>query len=109
MANKVIVGVSGGPDSMYLLTKIYRKRLHTPVAVHVNYNFREESVKEMELVKEFCKRNKIEFHILDVTKEVKEKYSHISNKQSMARRIRYDFYKQIANELGITKVFLSDL
>ena len=41
-----------------------------------------------------------------LTEEVKEKYSHISNKQSMARRIRYDFYKQIANELEITKVFL---
>ena len=45
MANKAIVGVSGGPDSMCFLTKIAKNRLYSPVAVHINYNFRNESVK----------------------------------------------------------------
>jgi len=103
---KVIVGVSGGPDSMYLLYKLYNKKTVTPIVAHVNYNFRPESVKETELVRKFCDKNNIELYVLEVNDKVKRKYKHFSNKQQMAREIRYDFYIEVANKVNARYLYL---
>jgi tRNA(Ile)-lysidine synthase len=107
MNKKVVVGVSGGPDSMYLLYKLYKKNRVTPVVAHVNYNFREESVKETELVRNFCKQNNIELYVLEVTEELLKEYAQYNNKQQMARIIRYDFYKDVANKVKAKDIYLA--
>ncbi|RKX67460.1 MAG: tRNA lysidine(34) synthetase TilS [Tenericutes bacterium] len=103
LRKKVLVAVSGGPDSMYLLNKLNRKALIEPVAIHVNYNFRPESKTEEQLVSKFCKRNNIHLHIFNVTDKVLENYSMFKNKQHMAREIRYDFFVK-ASKLENTSI-----
>ena len=107
MNKKVIVAVSGGPDSMYLLFKLYKKRKVTPIVAHVNYNFREESVNETRMVIDFCKANKIKVHVLEVTPEVKEKYKHFANKQHMAREVRYDFFMKVADRYETKDIYVA--
>lgn len=104
---KVLVAVSGGPDSMALLGKMLRKRKYFPIVCHINYNFREESVKETELVEIFCKQYNIPFFFLNVDDEVLEKYKKINNKQAMARKIRYDFFLKIAEQEKINDIFIA--
>ena len=104
---KVIVGVSGGPDSMYLLYKLYKKKSVTPVVAHINYNFREESVNETKLVRKFCDKNNIELYVLDVDQKILNKYNHLSNKQQMAREIRYDFFIELANKVKAETIYIA--
>jgi tRNA(Ile)-lysidine synthase len=104
---KVIVAVSGGPDSMYLLYKLNKSKFIDPVVAHVNYNFRPESKLETEMVVKFCKDNNIKVHTLNVDKEILNKYSHLSNKQQLAREIRYDFFKELAEKYETKEVYIA--
>ena len=106
MSKKVIVAVSGGPDSMYLLYKLYKKRKVTPIVAHVNYNFRPESVEETSMVIDFCKANDIYINVLDVTPEVINEYKHFTNKQHMAREIRYDFFMKVADKHDTKEIYI---
>ena len=105
MENKAIVAVSGGPDSMYLLSKLREKNFELIIA-HVNYNLRKESTKESDFLKDFCEKNNLKFNIKNINKDDWEKYSYLKNKQSMAREIRYDFFKEIAEMNNINVVYV---
>ena len=62
--NGVIVSLSGGVDSMVVLSCLLRLRLenHFPIyVVSINYNLREESKDEAEFLKSFCRFNNIIF------------------------------------------------
>ncbi len=88
----IILGCSGGPDSMallYLLCKI-RKHLDINIVVaHVNHNVRKESYDELLFVSDYCKKNKITFECMTI-----EKYSD-DNFENEARMIRYDFFSSL--------------
>ncbi len=93
-SNNIFVAVSGGPDSMYLLftlKNIYKNKIIN--ALHVNYNFRSESISEKEKLKKYCIDNNIIFDCLEVDENVKKKYHMYKNKQDMARKIRYDYFE----------------
>lgn len=81
----IVIGVSGGPDSMALLS--LSLFLNTKViCAHVNHNVRKESYDEAIMVKDFCKKNNIIFHQMTI-----DKYSN-ENFHKTARDKRYDFY-----------------
>lgn len=105
MANKIVVGVSGGPDSMNLLYKLRRKKKRLIVA-HVNYNFRPDSIEETEIIIDFCRKHNIEFRVLNVDEKVLERYKVIKNIQSKARKIRFDFFEQLAKTYETKTVML---
>ena len=70
------VAVSGGLDSMCLLWTL--KRLNLPLHVlHVNYNLRgTESIKDANLVKDYCKKIGVPFtiHAVDFKEFLKKKW-----------------------------------
>lgn len=87
----LIVGFSGGYDSMsllhilYELSKIYGFNV---VAVHLNHNWRgEEAVKEMENCKNFAKNLGIDFYTETLDKN--EKHT-----ETRARELRYEFFNK---------------
>ena len=60
----IVVGVSGGPDSMTLLhvLKSLKKELDIRIiCAHVNHNQRKESDEEEAYVREYCRKNDILF------------------------------------------------
>ena len=66
--DSIVVGVSGGPDSMTLLSILLKlkEEFHLKIYVaHVNHMLRENAIKDEEYVKEFCKKNNIEINIID--------------------------------------------
>ena len=87
----IIVGCSGGPDSMALadmLLKIKDKYNLSIVLACVNYNVRKESTKEADYVATFAKNNNLFFELLSI-----EEYGD-DNFENEARNIRYNFYEQ---------------
>lgn len=88
----VIVGVSGGPDSMALLSILSDFREKLPfniVCAHVNHNVRKESEQEKEFVKDFCQERNIVFEYYKI-----EHYSD-DNFHNEARTIRYHFFENL--------------
>lgn len=104
---KVIIGVSGGPDSMFLLSNLLKKKSNFDILVaHVNYNLRKESKKEEILVKEYCTKNSVKFYSKNCSKNDYLKYKKFKNKQFIYRMIRYDFFKKIAREENTRILYL---
>ena len=57
--DKVVVCLSGGPDSMCLLdllTKLRETKSIEIIAAHVNHNVRRASAKEALFVKDYCQK-----------------------------------------------------
>lgn len=104
---KIVIGVSGGPDSIYLLNQLHNNHRYEPIVVHVNYHLRESSDEEQKFVEDFCKERNIQIIVKDVTVDDWEKYSYLSNKQSMAREIRYDEYIKVAQYNNCKDIFIA--
>ncbi|WNE41335.1 MAG: tRNA(Ile)-lysidine synthase [Mycoplasmataceae bacterium] len=88
-----IIGVSGGPDSMFLLDKM-RKLGYNVVAAHVNYEKRLDSYVDEKIVFDYCNKFGIQFFLHKPTSYGK------GNFQNIAREIRYNFFFDIADKLS---------
>ena len=105
--DKVLVGVSGGPDSVTLLHILHslKKEYSLNILVaHLDHKFRgEESKADRIFCQELAKKYGLEivFEEIDVPKIAEEKG--ISPEEA-ARFERYDFFKRAAKERGIKKI-----
>lgn len=110
--DKIIVAVSGGPDSMALIDILYKLKedfalnynINYSISVaHVNHMLREESKDEKVYVENFCNERKINFYYLE--KDVKtESVLHKMGTEEYARKIRYDFFEEIREKTGANKI-----
>lgn len=99
----IIVGVSGGVDSMVLLDKLYKKHQTDLVIAHVNYQKRKDSYLDEVVINEYIKDKDIIFEKLVVGSD-----SYTSdNFQKQARVIRYNFYRDLAHKYQTKKVYLA--
>lgn len=105
---KSLIALSGGPDSMFLLNKLNSEGVNL-VAVMINYNWREESVQEVEMVTKYCKENGIELIVDSIPKDFNynEAYPLIKNKQAQARHYRYDKFKEVCLDKNIDTIFVA--
>ena len=83
-----LLACSGGPDSMALFDMLYKEGYKFDVA-HVNYKSRNESDLEEELVKNYAHKCGVKCHVLE------KKCSSAANFENEARKIRYNFFKNI--------------
>jgi tRNA(Ile)-lysidine synthetase-like protein len=91
----VVIGCSGGPDSMCLLHLLceLKKELNFKVIVaHMNHKQRIESDEEATFVKQFCLDNNCDFEYYELHTNIP------SNFHSEARHIRYQFYDEVINK-----------
>ncbi|MDR4888524.1 tRNA lysidine(34) synthetase TilS [Fredinandcohnia sp. QZ13] len=92
----IIVGVSGGPDSLALLHYLFHHYKEvTLIAAHVDHMFRgKESEEDLLYVKDFCESFQIPFESIqiDVTSYKKE---HGLSSQVAAREVRYEFFNEV--------------
>ena len=109
--DRVIVGVSGGPDSISLLNILNRfknnKILNFEIiAVHINHQIREEANDDEEYVKDYCEKNQIKFFAkrIDVIK-----YAN-NNKMGLeeaGRKLRYEFFDEIVEKEKANKIAIA--
>ncbi len=104
--DKVVIGVSGGPDSMTLLNVLnnLKEKLAIKIYVaHVNHMIREEADEETEYVKEFCEKIGVDFFYKRIDVESEAKKLKIGTEEA-GRNIRYKFFDEILNKVGANKI-----
>lgn len=92
-----LVAVSFGPDSMALLHSLITQGFSLRVA-HVNYHKRAESDFEQDNLIQYCFTHDIPIDVLDVRRKITGNFQH------EARRIRYDFFLQLAEKYRLSAV-----
>jgi tRNA(Ile)-lysidine synthase len=104
-AENVLVGVSGGPDSMALLhilhtlAPIYRLRL---AVAHLNHGLRSiDADKDESFVKQAAGRLRIPFHRRQANLKTQN-----GSIEEQAREARYAFFHEVMNRHGYTKTAL---
>ena len=96
-AQPVVVGVSGGVDSVVLLRLLVVSG-YQPVAVHVNYGLRgPASDADEALVRDLCAA-------WDVPHHVERAALDAGNVQAEARNVRYQAFRSVAEEVGAQAV-----
>ena len=104
--DKVVIGVSGGPDSMTLLNVLnnLKEKLGIKIYVaHINHMIREEADEETEYVKEFCEKIGVDFFYKRIDVESEAKKLKIGTEEAR-RNIRYKFFDEILNKVGANKI-----
>lgn len=104
--DKIVIGVSGGPDSMCLLDSLYclKEKLQIEIVVaHINHMIRKEADEETTYVQKYCENKQIKCFVkkIDVEKLAKEQKI---GTEEMGRKIRYEFFKQIAQQENANKI-----
>lgn len=111
--DKIVLGVSGGPDSLsmlYVLNNIRnnpKNKLDFEIVVaHINHMIREEANGEEKFVQEFCKEIDVQFFSkrIDVLKYANN--NKISTEEA-GRKIRYEFFDEILEKTGANKIAIA--
>ncbi len=109
--DKIVLGVSGGPDSMCMLNAIEELKncqkgpslMAKIVVAHVNHMIRQEADEDERYVKAYCEKKGIEFY----TKSIDvEKLAH-TNKigiEEAGRMARYQFFNEVVKQTGANKI-----
>jgi tRNA(Ile)-lysidine synthase len=103
----IVVGLSGGPDSiclLHLLCSIKEEMNLKIAAAHINHMFRgEDADEDQKFSREICKSLDVDFFWkkIDVGNYAKE--NGLSS-ETAGREIRYDFFCEIMNRLDFSKI-----
>lgn len=108
--DKVVVGVSGGPDSICLLDILNNIKNDDSiplkfelVVAHINHNIRKEAKDDEEYVKNYCKNNKIECYVLNI-EVLKKALDEKIGTEEAGRNARYEFFEKILKETDSNKI-----
>ncbi len=91
--DKIVLGVSGGPDSLSLLWCLYTLK-YDIVVCHINHGLRKKADLDESFVREFCKKYKIPFHVKHIDLKNKKTLNGMSTEEA-GRKARYDFFNEI--------------
>lgn len=91
--DKIVVGVSGGPDSMCLLD-IFRKFKYNIVVAHVNHLIREDAIDDEKYVENYCNSFNIPIYIKRIDVKEKANINKIGLEEA-GRYARYAFYEEV--------------
>ena len=102
---RVLVGVSGGVDSVVLLHVLGALGFEREVA-HVNFGLRgADSDGDEAFVRQLCQEQDIPVHV-DTPSTVRYAEDHTLSIQMAARELRYAFFERIARDSGLRRLAL---
>lgn len=104
--DRVVVGVSGGADSVCLLFVLLELRKRIPLSlyvVHINHGIRDEAGEDASYVESLCKDRDIPFYLVKENVREMAKEQHFSEEE-MGRIVRYDAFYRIAEEVNAGKI-----
>lgn len=102
-ANRIVVAVSGGIDSM-VLAHLYLESGVKPAVAHCNFSLRgAESDSDEEFVRDFANRNGLVFHTIRFNTTDYASSNSISI-QMAARDLRYNWFEEIRSKNGYEAV-----
>ena len=107
--DKIVVGVSGGPDSITLLECLnkYKEKLEIEIIVaHINHLIRKDSTEDEQYVENICKKMNIRCYIkrenvLNIAKNEK------IGTEEAGRKVRYEFFDEILKKEKANKIAIA--
>lgn len=126
--DKIVIGVSGGPDSIAMLNALYElfneikkqdnskaginsllegcQKGPSLVATHINHQIREEANDDEDFVRNFCKEKNIDFYckrinVLELANNMK------IGTEEAGRIARYDFFNEVLIKTNATKIAIA--
>lgn len=106
--DKIVLGVSGGPDSISMLNILnkLRKDKFDIVVAHINHGLRENAKLDEEYVLGFCNKIGVECFVLHSNiKEIAEKEKR--GLEETGRNVRYDFFNEVLRKTGANKIAIA--
>lgn len=107
--DKIVLGVSGGPDSVCMLVSLnkLKEKLNFEIVVaHINHGIRENAKLDEEYVLKMCETLGVKCFVLHRNvKEEAEKQKR--GLEEMGRIIRYDFFEEILRQENANKIAIA--
>ena len=105
----IVVGVSGGPDSITLLTCLNKYKDYFEIKLicaHINHLIRKDSTEDEQFVENVCEKMGIKCYVkrAEVEKIAKEQKK---GSEEVGRKIRYDFFDIIAKKENANKIAIA--
>lgn len=100
---KYCISLSGGVDSMVLMDILYKQNKEI-IAVHINYNNREESNIEEDFLRNYCNNKNIKFicHSLNIKRGTINRNLY----ETLTKKIKFKLYKSILAEYNLNFILL---
>ncbi len=109
--DKIVLGVSGGPDSICMLDMMRElkeeKNINFEIYVaHINHMIREEAIEDEKYVQNYCLKYNIKFFVkrVDVQKIANDKKI---GTEEAGRKVRYDFFEEVLQKTGSNKIAIA--
>ena len=108
--DKIVLAVSGGPDSICMfdiINKLRKREIDCQiVVVHVNHMIREEAHEDEKYVQKICEENDIEFYSKSIDVLNFANTSKIGVEEA-GRIARYDFFDEVVKKTGSNKIAIA--
>ena len=109
--DKIVLGVSGGPDSISMLNILNEIRNEQIIkfeiyVAHVNHLIREEAIDDEKYVRDYCDKNNIECYIkrIDIGQIANTKKI---GTEEAGRNARYEFFEDVLQKTGSNKIAIA--
>ena len=107
--DKIVLGVSGGPDSITMLDILRQIREEFDfeiVVAHINHMIRKEAIQDEEYVKKYCEKNNIKcfvkrIDVIDIANDKK------IGTEEAGRLVRYEFFDEVLKQTGANKIAIA--
>lgn len=98
------ISLSGGVDSMVLMDILYKKNKKI-IAIHMNYNNRDESKDEEDFLREYCNERNINFicHSFNFKRGSIKR----SDYESLTKQIKFEIYKNVLTQYNLNSILLA--
>ena len=106
--DRVILGLSGGPDSVLLLqflAPLHKDGTISLIAAHLNHEWRDTAMRDEEFCKSLCAKLDIPF-ISKKLSDLPVAITYNGSKEEVARKARRFFFEQLAQEYNANKIAL---
>ncbi len=108
--DKLVLGVSGGPDSICMLDILNNIRNDNKfdlnyeiVVAHINHMIREEAKEDEIFVKNFCEKINVKFYSKSIDVQKIANNNRIGTEEA-GRKVRYDFFDEILQNTNSNKI-----
>lgn len=109
--DKIVVGVSGGPDSICMLDMMRELKEKNIInfeiyVAHINHMIRKEAIDDEKYVQNYCKTHNIKFFVKRVDVQQIANDKKIGTEEA-GRKVRYDFFEEVLKETGSNKIAIA--
>lgn len=108
--DKIVLGVSGGPDSIAMLDILRQLKSEMKFeiyVVHINHSIRgEDADEDEEYVKNYCRKYEIECFTKKIDVPTIARTEKIGTEEA-GRKVRYEYFEEILKETGSNKIAIA--